>query len=131
MIQNYDVTVVKGDTARWSYFFAGITSGNTFNFVGCTLYMQIRTGYSPEPLVASYSTNITSNSVLGYPAGITGGISAATGGTVYMCLGFSQSNELTADRICKYDLKVYEPNLKDLVTLIQGNIQVLPEVTDT
>jgi hypothetical protein len=130
MIQNYDVTVVKGDTARWSYFFPGVTSGNTFNFIGCTLYMQVRTGYSPEPLVATYATNIISNTNLFYPAGITGGISAATGGTVYMCLGSSYSNSLTTDRICKYDLKVYEPNLKDLITLIQGNIQVLPEVTD-
>lgn len=129
MIDNFDVTLVKGDTARWSNFFLGVTSGVTFNFIGCTLYMQVRNGYDPSTLVASYSKYIDSNSILSYPAGFTGGISAATGGTVYLCLGSTNSNLLTADRICKYDLKVVTPN-NDLYTLIRGNIQVLSPVTD-
>jgi len=130
MIDNFDVTLVKGDTARWSNFFVGVTSGVTFNFIGCTLYMQVRNGYDPSTLVASYSKYITSESELSYPNGLTGGISAAVGGTVYMCLGASQSNLLTSDRICKYDLKVLTPN-KELYTLIRGNLQVLQSVTDT
>lgn len=129
MIDNFDVTLVKGDTARWSYFFLGLTSGVTFNFQGCTLYMQVRNGYDPSTLVASYSKYVDSNAVLSYPAGMTGGISAATGGTVYMCLGYTHSSDLAVDRICKYDLKVLTPT-KDLYTLIRGNLQVLPSVTD-
>lgn len=130
MIDNFDVTLVKGDTARWSNFFVGVTSGVTFNFTGCTLYMQVRNGYDPSTLVASYSLYVTSNSQLAYPNGFTGGLSSATGGTVYMCLGSSQSDFLTSDRICKYDLKVLTPN-KELYTLIRGNLQVLQSVTDT
>ena len=129
MIDNFDVTLVKGDTARWSNFFLGVTSGVTFNFVGCTLYMQVRNGYDPSTLVASYSTYVQSNSVLGDPVGFTGGISAAPGGTVNMCLGYTYSNLLTTDRICKYDLKVLTPS-QDLYTLLRGNIQVLSPVTD-
>lgn len=130
MTETYDVILVKGDTARWSSFFAGITSGNTFAFGGCTLTMQVRSGYETETLLASYTKYVETNDVLSYPAGFTGGISAATGGTVYLCIGSSQSSAFTTDRICKYDLKVYQPTLKDTLTLLRGNIQVLPNVTD-
>lgn len=129
MIDNFDVTIVKGDTARWSNFFKGVTSGVAFNFVGCTLYMQVRNGYNPSTLVASYDKYVDSNSTLLYPEGFTGGISAGTGGTVYICLGYTHSNFLTADRICKYDLKVLTQS-NDLYTLLRGNIQVLSPVTD-
>ena len=130
MIDNFDVTLVKGDTARWSYFFLGITSGVTFNFIGCTLYMQVRNGYDPSTLVASYTKYIDSNSTLSDPVGFTGGLSSATGGTVTMCIGSTYSNQLATDRICKYDVKVLTPN-QDLFTLIRGNLQVLQSVTDT
>lgn len=129
MIDNFDVTLVKGDTARWSNFFLGVTSGVTFNFVGCTLYMQVRNGYDPSTLVASYSKYIDSNSVLSDPVGSTGGISAAIGGTVNMCLGYIYSSSLTTDRICKYDLRVLTPS-NDFYTLLRGNLQVLQPTTD-
>lgn len=130
MTDTYDVILVKGDTLRWSSFFAGITYGNTFDFRGCTLTMQVRSGYDPQTLLASYSKYIDTEEILFYPKGLTGGLSAATGGTVYLCIGSSQSDEFTTDRICKYDLKVYQPNLQDTVTLLRGNVQVLSNVTN-
>ena len=130
MADTQDIIVIKGDTSRWSAFFRSLTGGNTFNFQGCTLYMQVRTGYYAEPLVAGYTQYIGSGIDLTFPAGFTGGISAgSTGGTVYFCIGSSQSNLLTADRICKYDVKVHHPVLGDLQTILRGNVQVLPNVT--
>jgi len=131
MIDNFDVTLVKGDTARWSNFFLGVTSGVTFNFVGCTLHMQIRNGYNPSTLVASYTKNFPESyfdNSLVEPNGFTGGL-AVEGGTVYMCLGHSYSDYLTTDRICKYDLKVVTTS-NDQYTLLRGNLQVLPPVTN-
>jgi hypothetical protein len=130
MIDNYDIIVVKGDTSRWSVFFTSLTGGNTFNFLGCTLYMQVRTGYYNEPLVAGFTQYIAAGFTLTSPIGYTGGISAgATGGTVNFCIGSSQSSYLTADRICKYDVKVTHPLYNDFQTILRGNIQVLPNVT--
>ena len=131
MIDNYDITVVKGDTSRWSVFFTSLTGGSTFNFSGCTLYMQVRTGYYNEPLVAGYTQYISAGFTLTSPIGYTGGISAgATGGTVNFCLGSSQSNNLTADRLCRYDVKVQHPLFSDFQTILRGNLQVLPNVTN-
>lgn len=130
MAQNNDIIVVKGDSARWSGFFTGLTSGATFDFGGTTLYMQVRTGYYDEPLVAGYTQYIATNATLSLPRGLTGGISAAaTGGTINFCIGSSFSNNLTADRMCKYDVKVYHPAIQDLQTILRGNVQVLSNVS--
>jgi hypothetical protein len=130
MATDYDLIVVKGDTARWQSYIYGST-GAAFDFRGCTVYMEIRNGYYPATSVASYVKYIENNATLAYPQGLTGGISAATGGTLYLCLGSSYSSSLSTDRTCKYDVRVYSPTLKDLTTILKGNIQVLPEVTDT
>jgi len=130
MAQNNDIIVVKGDTARWSGFFTGLTNGSTFDFGGTTLYMQVRTGYYNEPLVVGYTQYIQTNATLAFPKGITGGISAAAaGGTVNFCIGSSFANNLTADRMCKYDVKVYHSSIQDLQTILRGNIQVLSNVS--
>lgn len=129
MVDNFDVTLVKGDTARWSYFFLGLTSGVTFDFTGSTLYLQVRNGYSPATLIASYSKYVSSDAELFEPVGFTGGLSSATGGTVNMCLGYTYSSNLSTDRISKYDLKVITSD-NSLTTILRGNLQVLPEVTD-
>lgn len=131
MAKNYDITVVKGDTARWSSFIYDETTGNTFNFTNCDVYMQVRNGFYPSTLVANYSVSVESYSTLGTPIGLTGGISAATGGTLSMCIGSSQSNQLALDRVCKYDVRVHDKNTDDYITVLQGNIKVLPEITDT
>lgn len=129
MIDNYDVTLIKGDTVRWSYFFLGQTSGVTFNFSGATLYMQVRTGYSPSELIASYTKYVPSNATLSEPNGFTGGLSSATGGTVNICIGYTYSGQLTPNIMCKYDLKALTSS-NNLITLMRGNLQVLPNVTD-
>jgi hypothetical protein len=131
MAKEQDITVVKGDTARWSSFIYDETTGSTFNFTDCIIYMQVRNGYNSSSLVANYSKEITQNSVLSLPNGLTGGISAATGGTLYLCIGSSYSSNLSYSRVCKYDVKVHNQSLDDFTTVLKGNIQVLPEITDT
>lgn len=131
MAKNYDITVVKGDTARWSSFIYDETTGNTFNFTNCDVYMQVRNGFYPSTLVADYSTSVTAYTLLTTPSGLTGGISAISGGTLSMCIGSSQSNQLALDRVCKYDVRVHDKNTDDYITVLQGNIKVLPEITDT
>jgi hypothetical protein len=130
MAENSDIIAVKGDSTRWSYFFGSLTGGSTFNFGGCTLFMQVRKGYYDEPLIAGYTQYIQTNNTLSYPKGVTGGISAAgTGGTVYFCIGSSFANNYTTDRMCKYDVKVQHPALEDIQTILRGNLQVLPNVS--
>ena len=131
MAKNYDITVVKGDTARWSSFIYDETTGSTFNFTNCDVFMQVRNGFYPSTLVADYSTTVTSYTLLLTPDGLTGGISAISGGTVSMCIGSSQSNNLSLDRVCKYDVRVHNKSTDDYTTILQGNIIVLPEITDT
>jgi hypothetical protein len=131
MAKEQDITVVKGDTARWSSFIYDETTGSTFNFTDCIIYMQVRNGYNSSTLVANYSKEITQNSILSLPNGLTGGISAATGGTLYLCIGSSYSSNLSYSRVCKYDVKVHNQSLDDFTTVLKGNIQVLPEITDT
>jgi hypothetical protein len=41
----------------------------------------------------------------------------------------SFANNLTADRMCKYDVKVYHSSIQDLQTILRGNIQVLSNVS--
>lgn len=131
MAKEQDITVVKGDTARWSSFIYDQTTGSTFNFINCDIYMQIRNGFYPSTLVANYGISVVSNSILDTPVGLTGGISAATGGTLFLCLGSCQSNNLSLDRICKYDVRVHNKTSNDFITILKGNILVLPEITDT
>lgn len=130
MATDYNIIAVKGDTIRWNPIIYDV-SGSTYDFRGCTLYMQVRNGYYPATLVASYTHYVTSNAIGTGPNGYTGGISANTGGTLYLCLGSSYSQNLSVDRTCKYDVKILTQSLSDYKTLIKGNIQVLPEVTDT
>jgi hypothetical protein len=129
MAINYDIIVLKGDTARWSSFILD-SSGSTFDFRGCTIYMDVRNGYYPSTKVASYQKFITNNEILTNPSGLTGGISAATGGTLYLCLGSTYSINLSLDRTCKYDVRVLTPSLNDFTTVLKGNLQVLSEVTE-
>lgn len=131
MAKEQDIIVVKGDTARWSSFIYDETTGSTFNFTDCNIYMQVRNGYYPSPLVADYSVAISQYSTLSLPNGLTGGISASTGGTLYLCIGSSQSNQLSVERECKYDVRVHDQNTDDYITVLKGNIKVLPEITDT
>lgn len=131
MAKEQDITVVKGDTARWSSFIYDETSGSTFNFSYCDVYMQVRNGYYPSNLIADYSVSGATYSRVSAPNGLTGGISVSSGGTMYLCIGSSQSNKLSLDRACKYDVRAYNRSTDDYITILKGNIQVLPEITDT
>lgn len=131
MAKQQDITVVKGDTARWSSFIYDETTGSTYDFTNCNIYMQIRNGFYPATLVNSYSTSIFSSPGTTYPSGLTGGISAATGGTLYMSIGSTYTEQLSLYRVCKYDVRVEDLKTEDYKTVLQGNIFVLPEITDT
>lgn len=132
--ENYDITVVQGDTARWSKFFTDPISGSTFVFVGGQdiLFLSVRTGYYPAPLVANYELGVLLGMTLATPLGLTGGIGVAsgtTGGTCNFCIGWSFTNEMPTDRMCKYDFKVLDASTQSVITLLRGNIQVLPKTT--
>jgi len=131
MAKEQDIIVVKGDTARWSSFIYDETTGSTFNFTDCNIYMQVRNGYYQSPLVADYSVAGVTYSGVANINGVTGGISVSSSGLLSMCIGSSQSNELSLNRVCKYDVRVHNKNTDDYITILKGNIQVLPEITDT
>lgn len=131
--ENYDITIVQGETARWSKFFTDPISGNTFIFDSAdVLHLSVRSGYYPAPLIVNYIKGVQNGMTLTTPGGFTGGIgvgTGTTGGTCNFCIGWSFTNEMTTDRMCKYDFKVLDTTNSSITTLLRGNIQVLPEVT--
>jgi hypothetical protein len=129
MDTNYNIIVVKGDSIRWEPCLYDI-NGNTYDYRGCTLYMEVRNGFYPSASICSYSLYVSNSSTLSQPEGLTGGISAATGGTLYICIGSSYANSLSIDRTCRYDIRAITPTLGDFTTILKGNLQVLPQITD-
>lgn len=128
MASNYNTTVVVGDTLR---IVLGATdvNGNTYNFTGCTLSMQVRKGYYPGYTYASYSLYVTGSSTYSPPEGYTGGISATgTGGLVALAVGSSKTINFPPNSNVFYDLQMSTPGL-DVETLLRGRIEVLPDVT--
>lgn len=124
----YDLTVVKGDTLRWSTMFK-TSQGLTYNLTGATLMMQVRESYYPSSLVASFSVDITAGTILQTPNGLTGGISStATGGTSNMCIGSTYTSKLSPYVVSFYDIQAIQSN-QDVITLQRGKISVLPDVT--
>lgn len=130
MAANFDLSVVQGDTLKWSMYFTG-PGGTAYNLAGCTLSMQLRKGYYPSTLVSTYKVYIPSGSSnAGFPEGIIGGLSAAaTGGTVYICLGSTYTAQCSYEALAKYDIQLYTPVENDTTTIIRGSITVIPEVT--
>jgi hypothetical protein len=130
MAIHYDISVVKGDTVRWSQFFFN-SSGSTFDFRGCTLHMQVKLGgYHSSKLISSYSRYIDPFKNFVEPFGYTGGITAKNTGTAYFCLGSCYSNQLTTSRPYNYDVKVEVPGKLGVTTIIRGNIYALPNATN-
>ena len=126
----YDLTVVKGDTLRWSTTFKD-SQGATYNLSGATLTMQVRSSYYPASLVVSYQIGITSGSTLQTPNGLSGGISAlANGSTANMCVGSTYTAKLSPYVVSFYDIQAARP-ANDVITLQRGKITVLPDVTVT
>ena len=129
MAINSDLTYVKGDTVRLTAYLTG-TTGAPLNLTGCTLSASLRKGYYPSTLVVSYQKYISSGMTLTNVYGFTGGLAAsATGGTAYLVFGSTYMNQLSANTTVKYDLELFDPALQDVITLVRGSIEVLPEVT--
>ena len=126
----YDTSVVQGDTLKWAMYLKE-QGGTAYNLTGCTLSMQLRKGYYPATLVATYSTYVpegTSN--VDFTNGLIGGISAsATGGTLYISFGATYTSQLSSDSTSKYDIQLVSPATNNVMTILRGSVSVLPEVT--
>jgi hypothetical protein len=130
MASTYDTTVVVGDSLRFLMSATDVT-GATYNFLGCTLAMQVRQSYYPsDKLYSSYTTYITSGSTFYQPEGICGGISAtATGGIVAITVGSTYTNLFSTSTPVFYDIQVRTSNPRGVETLLRGKIDVFPDVT--
>jgi hypothetical protein len=129
MSANYDFTIVQGDSYKWSMYLND--AGSPYNLGGCTLSMQLRKGYYPSPLVASYSVYIpVGSSGVTMPEGIVGGLSgSAAGGTIYVAIGATYTSQLSPGSTPKYDIQIVGPNNNSVTTILRGSIEVLDEVT--
>jgi len=129
MNQNYDFQMVQGDSYRWSMYLDD--GGTAYNLTGCTLTMQLRKGYYPSALVASYVTYVPAGFTnASMPEGLIGGLSAsATGGTIYVSIGATYTSQLTPGSTPKYDIQILNPDGNTVTTLLRGSIQILDEVT--
>ena len=131
MANNYDLSIVQGDTLRWSMYLTG-DGGTAYNLGGATLSMQVRKGYYPSALLVSYSSYISpaGNSNINYPEGYVGGLSAsATGGTIYISIGATYTGLLSSDSTSKYDIQIIHPTTNMVLTILRGAITGIPEVT--
>ena len=130
MASNYDVSIVQGDTLRWSMFLTGV-GGTAYNLAGCTLSMQVRKSYYPSTLISSYSSFIPSGRTLvSPPDGLIGGLTAtATGGTIYISVGATYTSLLSSEQTAKYDIQLINASDNNVTTLLRGSIEVIPEVT--
>lgn len=132
MAANFDLNVVQGDTLKWTMYFTG-AGGTAYNLGGCTLSMQLRKGYYPSNLVSTYNVyvpvGVTDSA---FPEGVYGGISAAaTGGTVYICLGSTYTSQCSFEATAKYDVQIFTPAEQDTTTILRGSLTILPDVTRT
>lgn len=131
MANSYDTSVVRGDTLRWSMSLKD-GAGATYNLSGSTLSMQIRQGHYPAKLLASYTLGITSGSVVYAIEGITGGISAnGSQGNIAVCVGSNYTKNFPIYTEIFYDIQQQKPGNNDTLTLLQGKIDVTPDVTYT
>lgn len=130
MASSYDTTVVQGDTLKWAMFLKDV-GGTAYNLGGCTLSMQIRKGYYPSSLIASYQSHVPVGLTgAGFPEGIVGGLSAsATGGTIYIALGATYTSNFSSETTGKYDIQLLNPTGGDITTILRGSLTILPEVT--
>jgi hypothetical protein len=129
MSANYDISIIQGDSFRWAMYLDN--GGTAYDLSGCTLSMQLRKGYYPSTLVASYVINVpTGFTGATMPEGMFGGLCAsATGGTIYVSIGATHTSQLTPNSTPKYDLQIVNPVGNTVTTILRGTIEVLDEVT--
>lgn len=125
----YDPNVVLGDTLRWSMSLKN-SAGTSYDLTGSTLSMQIRAGYYPSQVLASYSIGVTTGTTISIPEGSTGGLAAATGGAINVCVGSNYTKNFPPYTQIFYDLQQITSGL-DTITLLRGKINTLLDVTRT
>jgi hypothetical protein len=125
----YDPNVVLGDTLRWSMAIKN-SAGSSYDLTGSTLSMQIRSGYYPSSVLVSYSTGITAGTIISIPEGSTGGLAAATGGSVNICVGSNYTKNFPPYTQIFYDLQQISSG-GDTITLLRGKINTILDVTRT
>lgn len=129
MADSYDPNVVRGDTLRWTMTLKN-SSGGTYNLAGSTLSMQVRSGYYPAKLLASYTVGVTAGSTLYTPEGETGGL-VASGGTIVVCVGSNYTKNFPPYTNVFYDIQQKIDSSDDTITLLQGKINTDLDVTST
>jgi hypothetical protein len=130
MLDNFNPTVVKGDTITWAMLLSGPT-GATYNLTGATLSMQVRKSYHPSGLLATYYLGITAGTQFTPVDGIVGGLAgSATGGLVYVTIGSTYTANFSPYSSSFYDIQLQYPNQGGVITLLRGRIETLPDVTE-
>ncbi len=131
MAESYDTTVIRGDTLRWTLNWSGLL-GSTFNLTGSTLSMSIGKSYDNPSLLVSYEQNVSAGETAISPKGFTGGISSgATGGTMFICVGSTYTKQFPLYSSVFYDIQVTKASTQDVVTIQNGQINILPDVNIT
>jgi hypothetical protein len=125
----YDPNVVLGDTLRWSMAIKN-SAGSSYDLTGSTLSMQIRSGYYPSSVLVSYTTGITTGTTISVPEGSTGGLAAATGGSINICVGSNYTKNFPPYTQIFYDLQQVTSG-GDTITLLRGKINTILDVTRT
>lgn len=131
MADSYDPTVIRGDTLRWTMSLTD-SSGATYNLNGSTLSLLIGKMYDNTSYLVSYVLGITSGTPLTVPDGFTGGISAtANGGIALISIGSKYTAQMPVYTGAFYDVQLQKSSSLDVVTLLRGKINVLPDVKET
>ena len=129
MANNYDLSIVQGDTLRWSMYLTG-DGGTAYTLGGATLSMQVRKSYHPSGLLVSYVLGVPVGSSVIPVDGVTGGLAAsATGGLVYITIGSQYTKSFSEYTPSFYDMQLQYPNNGGILTLLRGKIETLPDVT--
>lgn len=131
MANSYDTSVIRGDTLRWTFNWSN-ELGSTFDLSGSTLYMAIGRSYDNSSLLLSYTINVQAGSTAVSPKGFTGGISSgATGGTLFVCVGSTYTQLFPLYTSVFYDIQATIASTQDIITLQNGQINILPDVSVT
>jgi len=129
MSDTFNPTAVKGDTITFSMILKGAT-GALYNFTGTTLSMQVRKSYHPSGLLTSYQLYVPANAPYTPVDGVTGGLAIdITQGLIYVTIGSRYTLSFSDYAPSFYDIQMQYPNNGGVVTILRGNIETLPDVT--
>ena len=130
MANNYNPTIVKGDTVTWAMTMTD-ASGLTYDLTGSTFTMQIRKSYYPGDEIVEYQKGVTAGTAFVAVDGITGGLSIEkTQGLVYVTVGSNYTNQFPDYVPVFYDIQMQYPNNGGIVTILRGTITSLLQVTE-